>query len=181
MGPVIRDINIWDLLERTDLARVIHTVIDEEHVDREAGEFDPLRDPHSTDLLAETLVASAKGNPQAVLVPEAIGAAVLGFGVAVRLGVPVLRLFEDEGLVGVAGELRPDLRVLVVSPLADDRLVELAESYLHATEGAAVIDAVALLGTPVSRMRALAHLASRRYPRHRCPVCAQAASTTPKA
>lgn len=179
MSSSLSGLGIWELLERTGLARVTHAVEDDEHVDRVAGQFDALRDPSSTDLLAEKLVASVRGRPQAVLVPEGIGAAVLGFAVALRLDVPVLRLFIDEGLVVLTGELLPQMGVLAISPLGDDRLVELAESYLHGS-AATIIDAVALLGTPAARMRALAHLGSRRYPAERCPECARA-SRSPEA
>lgn len=164
------DETIWEVLGRTGLTEAIHEVDRDEHVDRRVGRFDPLRDPSATERLANAVAEAARGTPTAVVVPDGVAAAVLGFAVGVRFDAPVIRLYIDEGLVVNAGEIRPGARALVVSPLADDLFLARAESYLRSNQ-ADVVDALAILYAGPSRMRALVALQARRYPADACPVC----------
>lgn len=161
---------IWEAVGRTGLTEAAHEVDRDGHVDRKVGRFDPLRDPSATELLASAVADAARGAPTAVLVPDGVGAAVLGFAVGVRFHAPVIRLFIDEGLVVNVGEIRPGARALIVSPLADDLFLARAEGYLRSGR-ADVVDALAILYAGPSRMRALVALQARRYPAEACPVC----------
>lgn len=164
------DETIWEALGRTGLVEAAHEVDHDEHVDRRVGRFDPLRDPSAVERLAGALAAATRGTPTAVLVPDGVAAAVLGFAVATRFDAPVIRLFIDEGLVVNAGVIRPGERALVVSPLADDVFLARAEGYLRGGE-ADVLDALAILGAGPSRMRALVDLQARRSLADACPLC----------
>lgn len=164
------DEKIWEALGRTGLTEAAHEVDHDEHVDRRVARFDPLRDPSAAELLASAVAGATRGTPTAVLVPDGVAAAVLGFAVGTRFDAPVIRLLIDEGLIVNAGEIRPGARALIVSPLADDVFLARAESYLRGSR-AEVIDALAILSAGPSRMRALVDLQARRSPAEACPLC----------
>ena len=161
---------MWDLLERTGLVVVAHQVEGDEHVDRQVGQFDPLRDTAATQLLAAH-VADSSPEVAAIIVPDGIAAAVLGYAVAAPMGARVVRLFVDEGLIVSSGGLERNMRVLVVSPVADDSSRALVERYLRSME-ATVVGTVAVVGMGSSRMRPLADLETRRVPAAECLHCA---------
>ena len=159
------DETIWEALGRTGLAEAAHEVERDEHVDRRVGRFDPLRDPSAAELLASAVAGATRGTPTAVLVPDGVAAAVLGFAVGTRFDAPVIRLFIDEGLVVNAGASAPASALVV----ARRRRVPRAEGYLRGNR-ADVVDALAILGAGPGRMRPLVDLQARRFPADACPL-----------
>ena len=83
------------------------------------GRYDPLLDPGGAETLGHLLAEAARsGNANTVLVWSEAADAVLGFIVARRLGVPVVRLVDDDGLLEVHGEIVPSTRAALVTDVA---------------------------------------------------------------
>lgn len=162
---------IWELLERTRLVRAAHEVTGEGHSDRAYGRFNALTDPMATLALAAEVVAKCRTNPNVIVVPEGIDAAVLGFAVAQERGIPVVSLVVDEGLALLSGDLPAQPQVLILAPQADDLFVHLVGSRIQAEQGT-VIEAIALLKVHDAAMNALVDLRARRFPPAACPICA---------
>ena len=80
----------WTLLGRVGLTRT-------------GGSFDALADPVATDALAALLAERLQScELDAVVVWEGLQSVVLGYAVGLRLGLPVIVLSDDEGLVSSA-------------------------------------------------------------------------------
>jgi hypothetical protein len=128
----------WTLLSRVGLTRT-------------GGSFDALADPAATDalaaLLAERLLPC---EPDVVVVWEGLQSVVLGYAVGLRLGVPVVVLSDDEGLVDCATPIIADTRAaLVAATTPDASMVRMAASYLEDQDGELVATAT-LLAQPGS-------------------------------
>lgn len=143
--------DLWALLARVGLSR-------------RGGALDALADPVATDALA-TLLADRLRPRGATLVVvwDGLSNAVLGYAVALRLGVAAAVLSDDEGLVSSATPLRPGMRaVLVAGQPPDDAATRMAAGFLTSRSGTLV--AVASLVAPPDDRDGLIALATLAAP-----------------
>jgi hypothetical protein len=99
--------------------------------------FDPLADPEAADQLGGLLADHARPvDPNVVVVWESWLDLLLGFAVARRLAVPMLRAFVSEGLIVHDGTL-PDAprAVLVGEGFTDRTVVSAVEALMHHRSG----------------------------------------------
>jgi hypothetical protein len=115
----------------------------------DGGAFDALANPAVTDALAAALADRLQSaQPDLVVVWEGLNSAILGYAVGRRLGVPVLVLTDDEGLVTSATPARSGRRAALVAALTPDAaIVRMAGGYL-ASQGTALTITATLLGRP---------------------------------
>jgi hypothetical protein len=115
---------------------------------RTGGAFDALADPIATDALAALLAEKSQPfGPAQVVVWYGLNSTVLGYGVGVRLGIPVLVLSDDEGLVSAATPPRVGARAVLVAPTTPEpAIVRMTASYLE-DQGVALVAMAVLLGS----------------------------------
>src|SRR5688572_20365070 len=93
----------WTLLGRVGLTRT-------------GGSFNALAEPAATDALAALLAERLRScELDAVVVWEGLQSVVLGYAVGLRLGLPVIVLSDDEGLVSSATTVIGDTRAALVA------------------------------------------------------------------
>ena len=125
--------DVWALLNRVGVAGA-------------QGAFDALADPVATEALASALAERLADHAvDLVVVWEGRDSAILGFAVALRLGVPVTVLSDDEGLVSSATPTRTGSRAALVAPLTPDvAIARMAAGYLESRRIALVATATLL-------------------------------------
>ncbi|MHB8620569.1 MAG: hypothetical protein ACYDAG_13525 [Chloroflexota bacterium] len=107
--------------------------------------YNGLADPAGAEELGKLLAQRARDlAPSLVLLWEDPQDLVLGHVVARELGVPALRSYDQEGLVGLAGALPAGARVLIVGDAFRDKGVVAAlrnviEAHAGSVAGAAVL------------------------------------------
>jgi hypothetical protein len=128
--------DIWALLARVGLGPA-------------GGAFDALAHPVTTDTLAAALADRLQSaQPDLVVVWEGLNSAILGYAVGRRLGVPVVVLTDDEGLVTSATPARSGRRAALVAAVTPDTAIaRMAAGYL-ASQGTALTITATLLGRP---------------------------------
>ena len=143
------DAEIWAALERGGLTRVPRALENSgPPVDPRLGKYNPLLDPRGAEALAEALTERlSESGATLVVVWEDVEDVVLGYAVGRLLGVPVLRTFNADGLVGQSGPLPLGARGLLVTdclrnPVAPRAVRALLESNAGSLLGvAALVDA----------------------------------------
>jgi hypothetical protein len=112
--------DLWTLLSRVGLSPT-------------GGRFDALADPAASDALASLLAERLLPlEIDLVVAWEGPNSVVLGYAIGVRLGIPVLVLSDDEGLVGAATPARSGARAALVAPLTPDAsIARMAAGYLE--------------------------------------------------
>ena len=127
---------IWALLGRVGLTR-------------KGGSLDALADPAATDALAALLADRLRPcELSVVIVWEGLQSVVLGYAVGLRLGVPVVVLSDDEGLVSSSRPIIADTRVaLVAATPLHPSMTRMATGYLESWDAELVVTAT-LLGRP---------------------------------
>jgi hypothetical protein len=98
--------------------------------------YDPLRDPVGATELASVLALRAGPlTPDVVVVWSEPADAVLGFLVARELGLPVVRTWDNDGLVVFDRELGPLSRALVVDAVPDQGRILAIRALLNQHHG----------------------------------------------
>ena len=90
-----------------------------------ARRYDPLLDPEGAETLGHLLAEAVRERgANAIVVWSDATDAVLGFIVARRLGLPVVRLVDDDGLLEVHGTFPPSTQAALVTDVVHaDHLV----------------------------------------------------------
>ena len=112
-----------------------------------AAHYDPLLDPEGAEALGIRLADEVRGRgANTIVVWSGATDTVLGFIVARRLGLPVVRLVDDDGLLEIHGAFPPTSRAALVTDLArGDRIVGAKAAVTR--QGGQLIAVVALVGS----------------------------------
>ncbi|MBI4236314.1 MAG: hypothetical protein HY688_03045 [Chloroflexi bacterium] len=163
---------IWALIERLGGSRSGHFRDGDQHATVALGPLDPLVDPVATDRLARELAAAlSEMNPDVILVWAGLPSLLLGFGVAIALQRPVVRLTADEGLVGASGPIKSGQRAVLVGEALTQQDIQLARAYVQ-WSGAALLRLATLVDEgEAGDVVALVSMEGRRFPADRCPLC----------
>lgn len=131
---------MWGLLERVGLVR--------SGPRRRVGLLDTLGDPAATDALATALADRLQAQrPDLVVAWEGLHTAILGYAVGLRLGVPVLIVSDDEGLVTASRAAPTGARAALVAPVTpDEATARMVSGYLE-SHGVRLIAQATLLAT----------------------------------
>jgi hypothetical protein len=125
--------DIWALLARVGLGPA-------------GGSFDALATPAATDALAAALADRLQAaRLDLVVVWEGLNSAILGYAVGRRLGVPVMVLTDDEGLVTSATPARSGQRAALVAALTPDASITRMAAGFLAGQGTALTTTATLL------------------------------------
>lgn len=109
--------------------------------------YDPLLDPEGAEALGVRLADEVQGRgANAIVVWSGTTDAVLGFIVARRLGLPVVRFVDDDGLLEIHGAFPPTPRVALVTDAARDEQIVGAKAAVT-RQGGELIAVVALVGS----------------------------------
>lgn len=121
--------------------------------------YNGLLDPRGAEALGTALAEQLKrGSASVVLVWEDVEDLILGFVVGRQLGVPVLRTFNADGLVGHSGPLPPGSRgLLVTDALRGPGAPRAIQALLESVEGT-LVGTVALVDADVTDQPLLASL-----------------------
>src|SRR5438876_10409934 len=112
----MQEADAWAALERGGAVHHGHFAEADRHADLRISKYSGLLDPSGAEALAGALAQRLASNGATlVLVWEDVEDVVLGHVVGRQLGVPVLRTFNADGLVGHAGP-RPSCAVGVLVP-----------------------------------------------------------------
>lgn len=151
---------IWAALERGGLARVARASDQAgPPVDARLGKYNPLLDPRGAEALAEALTDRlSESGATLIVVWEDVEDAVLGYAVGRRLGVPVLRTFNADGLVGQSGPLARGARGLLVTDCLRGPLAPRAVRALLESNGSSLLGVAALVDAGLSDGPLLASL-----------------------
>lgn len=162
---------VWELLEREGAVVADHHEAGGVHYTRRFERFDPLANPAATQQLGSALAARLPGRYDLVAVWDNLDAVVLGYVVGLALERPVVRIFEDEGLMVASAPIAPGARAVFVAPaLVDPQEARLARALLEARDAALATEAVLVdLGGPEPRPVALASVEA--YTPAACPAC----------
>jgi len=101
-----------------------------------------------------------------VVVWEDVEDLVLGYVVGRRLGVPVLRTFNADGLVGHAGPLPPGAKAILVTDCVRDQVASRAVGALLERAGGELLGLAALVDSGVAEQPLLASLVGGRESGH---------------
>ena len=169
--------NVWAALERGGAVQRGHFAEVDGHADLRLAKYNGLLDPSGAEALACAL-AEQVGERGATLVVvwEDVEDVVLGYVVGRHLGVPVLRTFNADGLVGHAGPIPPGAKAILVTDIVRDPLAPRAVGALLERSGGSLLGAAALVEGGIEDGPLLASLASLRS--HlatpaACPSCRQ--------
>src|SRR5688572_2656509 len=123
----------WTLLGRVGLTRA-------------GASFDALADPAATDALAALLAERLRPcELDAVVVWEGLQSVVLGYAVGLRLGLPVIVLSDDEGLVRSAPHIIPNTCAApVAATTPHPSTTRMVTSYLESWDSELVVTATLL-------------------------------------
>jgi hypothetical protein len=125
---------IWSALERGGAARQVRVDEREGRVEQRISKYNGLLDPSGAERL------------------------VLGFVVGRRLGVPVLRTFNADGLVGHAGPLPRGARGILVTDCVRDQVAPRAVRALLESSGGTLLGVASLVDSGVAEAPVLASL-----------------------
>src|SRR5881275_3142805 len=119
----MEEADVWAALERGGAVQRGHFAEGAGHTDLRLGKYNGLLDPAGAEALAGALAEPlADSGATLVVVWEDVEDVVLGHVVARRLGVPVLRTFNADGLVGHSGPLPSGVRAILVADSLRDPL-----------------------------------------------------------
>lgn len=171
----MNETEIWTALERGGAVRRGHFAEAAGHADLQLSKYNGLLDPPGAEALAAELAGRlADRGATLVAIWEDVEDIVLGHVVARQLGVPVLRAFNADGLVGHAGPLPSGARAILVTDALRDPLAPRALRALLERNGGALLGVAALVDSGVTEGPLLASLVSLRdhiYPPSACPAC----------
>ncbi len=126
---------IWSLLRRGGLIEADHA--------SSLPKYSGLADPIGADKLGHELACVVDGQPSVVLVGESTEDAVLGHIVGRQLAVPVIRIYDEEGLAASAVAIPDGAQGLLVSDaLRGHHLIDAAQALLKRAGGRLVSIAV---------------------------------------
>jgi hypothetical protein len=121
-----------------------------ETVRSEVPRYSALVDPIGADELGRELAGRVRSlEPTAVLVWESAEDAVLGYIVGRELGIPVVRSFDEDGLLGTSTGVPERPRLLLVSDAIRDQRAVLAAKAI-ADRGAGTVVGTAVLRDTVT-------------------------------
>ncbi len=110
--------------------------------------YNGMADPAGAEELGGELAARLRDvAPDAIVVWEDAEDVVLGHVVARELGVPMVRAYDADGLIGTNGELPRQPRVALVADAIRDARVVRAASALAARDGGSLEATAVLVGT----------------------------------
>lgn len=171
----MNEAEIWAALERGGAVRRGHFVEAAGHADLRLSKYNGLLDPAGAEALAGELARRvAERGATLVVIWEDVEDIVLGHVVARELGVPVLRAFNADGLVGHVGPLPGGARGILVTDSPRDPLASRALRALLERAGGTLLGVAALVDGGASEAPLLASLVSLRghvYPPSACPAC----------
>ena len=154
---------VWSALERGGAARQVRVDEREGRVELRITKYNGLLDPSGAERLVGTLAERlADRGATLVVVWEDVEDLVLGFVVGRRLGVPVLRTFNADGLVEHAGPLSRGARAILVSDCVRDQVARRAVRALLEASGSALLGVAALVDSGIAEEPLLASLVSPR-------------------
>ena len=158
-GESMDEAEIWSTLERGGAARQVRLDEREGRVEQRISKYNGLLDPSGAERLAGAL-AQRLGEQGAslVVVWEDVEDLVLGFVVGRWLGVPVLRTFNADGLVGHAGPLPRGARGILVTDCVRDQVAPRAVRALLESSGGALLGVAALVDSGIAEGPPLASL-----------------------
>ncbi|HWP29775.1 MAG TPA: hypothetical protein VFB73_13305 [Chloroflexota bacterium] len=167
----MEEAQVWELLARAGALVPAHYEADGRHRLRRFERFDPLADPVAAEqlgtALAERLSESAH---DLVAIWDGVENIVLGYVVGRSLKRPVVRIFDDEGLVTASAPIPPGARAVFVAVVPDAQELRLVRALLAARDATLATVAVLIdLGQASERPIALARLES--YAPEHCPAC----------
>jgi hypothetical protein len=168
----MEEAQVWELLERGGALAAAHYEAEGEHRLRRFERFDPLADPVAAEQLGKALASClAEGGYDLVAIWDGVESAVLGYVVGRALERPVVRIFDDEGLIGASAPIPRGARaVFVTAAIVDAQEPRLTRALMEARDATlAAVAALVDLGENGERPVALARLES--YPPERCPAC----------
>jgi adenine/guanine phosphoribosyltransferase-like PRPP-binding protein len=129
----------------------------------ELTKYNGLLDPRGAETLAGALAEQLdQQSATLVVVWEEIEDIVLGYVVARQLGVPVLRTFNADGLVGQSGPLERNARAVLVTDCARDANGSRAVGALLERAGGTLLGVAALVDAGDANLTPLASLCSLR-------------------
>lgn len=150
---------VWSTLQRGGAARQVRVDEREGRVEQRISKYNGLLDPSGAERLAGALAESlAEQGASLVVVWEDVEDLVLGFVVGRRLGVPVLRTFNADGLVGHAGPLPRGARGILVTDCVRDQVAPRAVRALLESSGGALLGVAALVDSGLAEGPVLASL-----------------------
>ena len=154
---------IWAALERGGATRQERVDEREGRVELRITKYNGLLDPTGAEALVGLLAERvAERGADLVVVWEDVEDLVLGFVLGRRLGVPVLRTFNADGLVGHAGPLPRGARAILVTDSVRDQVALRAARALLERSGGALLGVATLVDTGVSEEPLLASLVAPR-------------------
>jgi adenine/guanine phosphoribosyltransferase-like PRPP-binding protein len=154
---------VWSALERGGAGRQVRVDEREGRVELRITKYSGLLDPSGAERLAGALAERlADRGATLVVVWEDVEDLVLGFEVARRLGVPVLRTFNADGLVGHAGPLPRGARAIFVTDCVRDQVAPRAVRVLLERSGGALLGVAALVDSGIAEAPLLASLVAPR-------------------
>jgi adenine/guanine phosphoribosyltransferase-like PRPP-binding protein len=137
---------VWAALRRGGATRQERVDEREGVVELRVSKYNGLLDPSGAEALAGALAERVAGSgANLVVVWEDVEDLVLGFVVGRRLGVPVLRTFNADGLVGHAGSLEPGARAILVTDCVRDQVATRAVRALLEQSGGTLLGVAALV------------------------------------
>ena len=170
--------DVWAALERGGGLQRGHFAEGDRHSDLRLAKYNGLLDPRGAESLGSALAEKVvDSGATLVVVWQDVEDIVLGYVVAQRLGVPVLRTFNADGLVGYAGPLPPDGRAILVTDALRDPLVPRAVRALLERSGGSLLGVLTIVETQISDGPLLASLVSLRphlVAPSDCPSCQRA-------
>ena len=113
-----------------------------------APKYSGLADPYGAEELGKELANRIRGlEPGAIVIWEEPEDVVLGHVVGRELGLPVVRAFDADGLVGHSAGLPDGPRVVLVTDAVRDGRVVRAAQALAAQQGGALVGTAVLIQT----------------------------------
>jgi adenine/guanine phosphoribosyltransferase-like PRPP-binding protein len=145
MTTTLSDARVWELLGRGGSAT-------EPEGARRPAKYRGLTDPHGAEELAGALAERIRGlSPAAIVIWEEPEDVVLGHIVGRELGLPVVRAFDADGLVGHSTVLPEGAGVVLVTDAVRDARVVRAARALAEQGGGSLLGTAVIIETPVLR------------------------------
>jgi adenine/guanine phosphoribosyltransferase-like PRPP-binding protein len=145
---MIDEAGIWAVLQRGGAVRRNAASPDGSEGESQLSKYNGLLDPPGAEALGNALARQvADSGATLVVVWEDVEDVVLGFVVGRHLGVPVLRAFNADGLVGHSGPLPSGARAIFVTDCARDPVTFRALRVLLERAGGSLLGAAALVST----------------------------------
>jgi len=135
----------WELLGRGGSATTEQLAI-------RPAKYSGLADPDGAEELGRALAERIRAlAPAAIVIWEEPEDVVLGHVVGRELGLPVVRAFDADGLVGHSAGLPAAPKVVLVTDVVRDGRVVRAAQALAEQQGGALVGTAVLIDTPVLR------------------------------